>query len=86
MGGVTVMGERHTDAWRIPTEDGSDYGVLVKCGPPGHPYWWLLCPGTATLYIGPEFDLRDCQMGEECNFLDDVHAAAHRFVTGGWGV
>jgi hypothetical protein len=73
---------RHEAAWRIPTEDGTDYGVLVRCGPPGRPYWWLLCPGTATLYLDEShgFDLRDCNHGLECDFLDDVHAAAHAFV------
>lgn len=72
----------HEEAWRIPTEDGTDYGVLVRCGPTNHPYWWLLCPATATLYLKKDsgFDLRDCRDGEECNFIDDVHLAAHRFV------
>lgn len=72
--------ELHTAAWRIPTEDGNDFGVLVRCGPADRPYWWLLCPATATLYLGPMFDLRDCQIGDECEFLGDVHAEAHRFV------
>lgn len=70
--------ENHYHAWRVPTDDGTDYGVLVKCGPNERPYWWLLCPGTATLYIGDDPDLRDCQHGEACDFLEDVHERAHK--------
>lgn len=75
---MTRPDSRHHDAWHIPTEDGSDYGVLVRCGPPEHPYWWLLCPATATLYLGPDPDLTDCADGAACDFLDDVHARAHK--------
>lgn len=67
---------KHNDSWHIPTEDGTDFGVLVRCGPPEHPYWWLLCPATATLYIGPNFDLTDCS-DVEC-LWGDVHDAADR--------
>jgi hypothetical protein len=72
----------HGESWRIPAESGTDYGVLVKCGTQHHPYWWLLCPSAATLYLDHdgEFDLRDCCNGWECDFLDDVHAKAHLFV------
>jgi len=73
----------HCRAWRTPTADGSDYGVLVECGPSDHPYFWLCCPGTATLYLRERdgsFDLTDCQHGGSCNFLDDVHSAADRLV------
>ena len=68
----------HPNAWRIPSRNyPGEYGVLVQCGPPNRPYWWLLCPADATLYIGNDPDLRGCHMGPSCDH-DDVHEDAHR--------
>lgn len=77
-----MSAQRHQDAWRIPAEVDGEYGVLVKCGPPEYPYWWLLCPATATLYLterpGGGFDLRGCNDGS-CVWTD-VHDRAHTLV------
>lgn len=69
--------EPYPDAWRVPSDDPSEYGVLVRINHEKWSYWWLMCPGTATLYIETDPDLRDCQHGGECNYLDDVHRRAH---------
>jgi hypothetical protein len=67
---------RHDNAWRIPSRrDESEYGVLVQCGPPEHPYWWLLCPVTATLY----FDRVDAECNDAGCMWDDVHEDAAAF-------
>ena len=63
----------HDGAWRIDSDEAPDeYGVLVRCGPDEHPYWWLLCPVTATLYL----DGND-RVGLECSdascMWQDVH-------------
>lgn len=83
---LTVRG-RHEDAWRFPTADGTDYGVLVRCGPADRPYWWLLCPAAATLYLPDhrtgKVELRECN-DASCLFVDDVHTAAHGFVAAKW--
>lgn len=74
---------RHEGAWRIPSADGSDYGVLVRCGPPSSPYFWLLCPATATLYLDAS-DLNGCN--DATCLWDDVHAKAaelHYILTDG---
>lgn len=72
------MVDKHESAWRIPSRTYPDeYGVLVKCGSDERPHWYLLCPADATLYMGPEFDLRDCHMGPSCDH-DDVHEDAHK--------
>lgn len=75
---------QHERAWRIPTEDGTDYGVLVELEHARSRHWFLLCPGTATLYLYDhqtgEIDLTDCADGEGCDFLDDVHAKANVMV------
>jgi len=73
-----MNGERYEAAWRIEAPTNEEYGVLVRCGPPEHPYWWLLCPATSTLYIDAEKrpeDLLDCNFGMECDH-DDIHEAA----------
>lgn len=72
------MQQKYDRAWRIPSRNyPGEEGVLVQCGPPERPYWWLLCPADATLYMGPNFDLRHCHMGDSCDH-DDVHADAHK--------
>lgn len=75
----------HDEAWRIPTEDGTDYGVLVRVPSVARNahHWYLICPATATLYLAERdgsFDLTDCCDGEACDFLDDTHAKAHLLV------
>lgn len=81
-----VVEEPHERAWRIPTGDGSDYGVLVEIPcttPPNRSHWWLLCPASATLYVpgrDGSLDLTDCSIGQECDYLDDTHAKAHVLV------
>jgi hypothetical protein len=80
---ITVEGEPHGRAWRVPTDDGKDYGVLVECAYPNGVHWYLVCPATATLYLHDTdgtFDLRDCEQGAACDFLDDTHAKAHLLV------
>jgi hypothetical protein len=76
--------EQHPKAWRFPTDDGADYGVLIELGSVSRAHWYLICPATATLYLRDhktgEVDLLDCHDGEACDFLDDVHVAAHRFL------
>jgi hypothetical protein len=74
------MADKHDASWRIPSENyPGEYGVLVRCGSPEHPYWWLLCPADATLYMSDTPDLRGCHMGPSCDH-DDVHEAAQQFV------
>lgn len=43
-----------------------------------YPYWWLLCPASATLYTDDKY--QDCSIGEECDW-DDVHEAAYKLRT-----
>lgn len=80
-----TLDETFDRSWRIPTDDGSDFGVLVEIqhvrNPAGR-HWYLICPATATLYDdgGGDLDLRDCQQGAGCDFLDDTHAKAHLLV------
>ena len=79
----TVTEELFERAWRIPTNDGTDYGVLVELAHGEHRHWYLICPATATLYLAESdgtFDLTDCCDGEGCDFLDDTHAKAHLLV------
>lgn len=45
---------QHEHAWRVPSSVEGEYGVLVACGPLAQPYWWLLCPATATLTFGDD--------------------------------
>jgi hypothetical protein len=74
---TTLVGDAHRDAWRIPTRDGSDYGVLVRCGPAERPYWWVLCPATATLHLESNGGVDDgCSIDPECDW-GEVHQAAH---------
>lgn len=74
--------EQHTRSWRIPADDG-DYGVLVELQHEKSRHWFLLCPGSSTLYMyesDDSIDLTDCHDGEGCDYLDDVHAKAHLLV------
>lgn len=55
-----MSGERiteHPRAWRIelPDQPGAD-GVVVEVGSAGSPYWWVLCPASATLVMEPDDD------------------------------
>lgn len=80
----TLRPGRHEQSWRIPSTYSDEYGVLVQCGPPDDPYWWLLCPTTATLYPSNAEageHLSDCR-DPECVW-DDVHdraAQVHHLV------
>jgi hypothetical protein len=56
-------------AWPL---DESGTSVLVACGSIKDPYWWVLCPASATLYLG-EVD-EGCS-DASCEF-DDVHRMA----------
>lgn len=57
-------------AWPL---DETGESVLVACGREKDPYWWVLCPATATLYLDEVTD--DCHDGIECDH-DDVHRMA----------
>lgn len=75
------MAERYQAAWRVPsTTDAEEYGVLVRAGTERHPYWWLLCPAGATLYLEAiETGPGACSLGADCDW-EDVHAAAARLA------
>lgn len=76
--GVTVA----EDAWRIDAGDDSHYGVLIRVRTiTGNPYWWLICPADATLYLQqlPEAML-DCH-SDTCAW-QGVHEKAAAVIAG----
>lgn len=73
-----VPEERYERAWKIPGPDGG--GVLVQQGSEKDPYWWVLCPASATLYMSTESLIAegrtgDCSIGASCEY-EEVHRAA----------
>lgn len=65
------MAERYEQAWAVPGSDGG--GVLVRVGGV-HPYWWVLCPASATLY--PNAVEHGCSLSPECDYPEIHHDAA----------
>lgn len=70
--------QKYERAWLVPSPDGGEPAVLVAAGREKDPYWWVLCPASATLYLdGVEGGAGSCSIGIECDF-DELHDAASR--------
>jgi hypothetical protein len=65
-------------AWR--TEDiNGEHAVVVAMGREDDPYWYVLCPAAATLYIdvaAVRTYADDCSIGAECEWTEQHLAAA----------
>jgi len=71
--------EQYKRAWPIKADIPGAPGqaVLVECGKPSDPYWWVLCPAAATLLINLNY-------GAGCSdascMWEDVHEEAERML------
>lgn len=81
---MTTSGEsvQAITAWQTQPDDKGEVAVVVQQGTRTHPYFWVLCPASATLHLGdrdPEDGPEACSIGLECDF-DHLHNAAHAII------
>jgi hypothetical protein len=68
--------ERYARAWRTEAMPGGEYGIVVAEGKTDDPYYWVLCPAAATLYLSAtDTDLTDCNIGASCDW-EEIHKMA----------
>lgn len=89
MNAAEVLAGRYDRAWKLTeSAEGVSDSLLVECGPPRRPYWWVICPASATLILGShvadlptvEDDCEgQCSIGLDCDWWG-VHAEANRLI------
>lgn len=71
--GPPVVRTTYDRAWPL---DETGESVLVACGRIKDPYWWVLCPASATLHLDG--------VDEGCNDASCEHDDVHRMAVKTW--